>query len=48
MLYIYMGSETFVDVQVKGGYVNGPITVGYSNSHLQNLFTGVIELTDAR
>lgn len=29
MLYIYMGSETFVDDQ-NNGAANGTITVGYS------------------
>ena len=48
MLYIYMGSETFVDVQNDGGYANGPITVGYSTSRLQSLFIGEIRLTNGR
>ena len=48
MLYIYMGSETFVDVQNDGGYANGPFTVGYSTLRLQNLSTEVIWLTNAR
>ena len=48
MLYIYMGSETFVDVQNDGGYANGAITVGYSTLRLQSLLTGVIGLINAR
>ena len=47
MLYIYMGTETFVDVQ-NNGAAKGPVTIGYSTLHGQSPFTGVIELTDTR
>lgn len=33
MLYVYMGSETFVDAQ-NYGYANGTVTVGYSTQHV--------------
>lgn len=47
MLYIYGGSETFVDVQ-NNGAANGNITIGYSTPPVQPTSTGVIGLTDAR
>lgn len=47
MLYIYMGTGTFVDVQ-NNGAANGTVTIGYSTLHVQIPFTGAIELTDAR
>ena len=48
MLYIYMGSETFVDSQNNGGPPNGSVTVGYSNLRFQSLLTGVIGLINDR
>ena len=47
MLYIYMGSETFVDEQ-NNGAADGTITIGYSNSHAQGPFTRAIRLTGIR
>ena len=48
MLYIYLGSETFVDAQNNGGPPNGSVTVGYSNLYLPSLWTRVIGLINAR
>ena len=47
MLYIYMGSETFVDEQNYGA-ANGTITVGYSTQHVQDPFLRVIGLNGVR
>lgn len=47
MLYVYMGSETFVDVQ-NNGDANGTITVGYSTKNVQCPFSGIIGVTNVR
>lgn len=47
MLYIYMGSETFVDVPDYGA-ANGTITVGYSIQRVQGLVIGIIRLKAVR
>ena len=47
MVYIYMGSETFVDVQDYGD-ASGNITIGYSTQQTLDRFVTILRLTYAR
>ena len=47
MVYIYMGSETFVDVQDYGA-ASGNITIGYSTQQTHDCFARILRLTYVR